>query len=85
MPSIRTSKRLPSTAGIYGSAIPAGIDEGQKIRIAGYGSPGVNGGPAGDLFITFRIVNDTAFTRSGNDLLLTRELDLYTALLGGRS
>lgn len=64
-------------------SIPAGIDEGQKIRIAGYGSPGVNGGPAGDLFITFRIVNDTAFTRSGNDLLLTRELDLYTALLGG--
>jgi curved DNA-binding protein len=43
----------------------------------------VNGGPAGDLYITFVITNNTAFTRTGNDLQLTVPLDLYTAMLGG--
>jgi curved DNA-binding protein len=63
--------------------IPAGIEDGQKIRIKGHGGEGVNGGPAGDLYITFSIVNDTPFKRVGSDLFLTLEIDLYTALLGG--
>ena len=63
--------------------IPAGVENGQVIRLNGYGSPGANGGPAGDLLITFVITNDTGFRREGNDLYKTEEIDLYTALLGG--
>lgn len=63
--------------------IPAGIEDGQKIRLKGHGGEGGNGGPAGDLYITFSIVNNTAFKRVGNDLYHTQDIDLYTALLGG--
>ncbi len=63
--------------------IPAGIENGQKIRLKGHGGQGVNGGPNGDLYITFVINNDTPFKRDGDNLYLTRELDLYTAVLGG--
>jgi curved DNA-binding protein len=63
--------------------IPAGIENGQKIKIGGHGEPGINGGPNGDLYITFSIQNNTAFRRHGNDLYITAAIDLYTALLGG--
>ena len=63
--------------------VPAGIENGQKIKLAGYGSPGVNGGPAGDLYITFAIADDSRYKRMGNDLYVDEEIDLYTALLGG--
>lgn len=63
--------------------IPAGIENGQQIRLKGYGAPGANGGPNGDLYITFSIVNNTAFKRMGNDLYTTVDIDLYTAVLGG--
>lgn len=63
--------------------IPAGIENGQQIRLKGYGAPGANGGPNGDLYITFSIVNNTAFKRMGNDLYTTADIDLYTAVLGG--
>lgn len=63
--------------------IPAGIENGQVIKLKSYGNTGANGGPAGDLFITFNIVNDTVFKRVGNDLQFTQEIDLYTAVLGG--
>ncbi|MBK9485903.1 MAG: J domain-containing protein [Chitinophagaceae bacterium] len=63
--------------------IPAGIENGQVIKLKGYGAPGVNGGPAGDLYITFSIALHPQFKRSGNDLFTTTKIDLYTALLGG--
>ena len=63
--------------------IPAGIENGQQIKLKGYGSPGANGGPNGDLFITFVIKNDTTLRREGNNLYKTEDIDLYTALLGG--
>lgn len=63
--------------------IPAGIADGQKIRLKGYGAPGVNGGPAGDLYITFKISGDTQFKRLDNDLYTNVNIDLYTAVLGG--
>lgn len=63
--------------------IPAGVENGQVIRLKGYGSEGANGGPNGDLLITFVINNDTAYRREGNNLYKTEDLDLYTALLGG--
>lgn len=63
--------------------VQAGIENGQKIKLAGYGSPGANGGPAGDLYITFVIADDSRYKRMGNDLYVEEEIDLYTALLGG--
>jgi curved DNA-binding protein len=63
--------------------IAAGVEQGQKIRIPGQGEAGINGGPNGDLYITFNIINNTPFRRHGNDLYSTVDIDLYTALLGG--
>ncbi len=63
--------------------IPAGIEDQQTIKIKGFGGEGANNGPKGDLYITFSIVNNTAFKRVGNDLYLDYDLDLYTAILGG--
>jgi len=65
--------------------IPAGVENGQVIKLKGYGAPGVNGGPAGDLYITFSIAAHPRFKRSGNDLFTTTAIDLYTALLGGEA
>lgn len=65
--------------------VPAGIADGQKIKLAGYGQPGVNGGPNGDLYITFRIEEDPTFKRLGNDLYTDTNIDLYTAVLGGET
>lgn len=62
--------------------IPAGIENGQTIKIKGHGGPGVNGGPNGDLYITFSIANDPEFKRVGNNLYKNIEIDLYTAVLG---
>ena len=63
--------------------IPAGVENGQQIRLKGYGNPGANGGPAGDLLITFVIENDTPYKRERNDLYKNEEIDLVTAVLGG--
>ena len=65
--------------------IPAGVENGQVIRLKGYGAPGVNNGPAGDLYITFTVAAHPVFKRSGNDLYTTVTIDLYTALLGGET
>lgn len=65
--------------------VPAGVENGQTIRIAGYGSEGMNGGPAGDLYLTFVIANHTKFRREGSHLYTTADLDLYTAVLGGET
>jgi curved DNA-binding protein len=65
--------------------IPGGIANGQVIKLKGHGAPGVNGGPNGDLYITFVIQNDTAFRRTGDDLEITAAIDLYTAVLGGET
>ncbi len=63
--------------------IPAGIENGQTIKIANYGSPGINGGPNGDLYITFAIAEHAGFKRVENNLYTTVDLNLYTAVLGG--
>ena len=65
--------------------IPAGVENGQTIKITGHGGPGVNGGPAGDLYIAFSVANDPKFKRNGNDLQTTMKIDLYTAVLGRRN
>ena len=63
--------------------IPAGVENGQKIKLPGYGAPGPNNGPAGDLFITFNIAEHPKFKRKGNDIYLQENVDLYKAILGG--
>jgi len=63
--------------------IPAGVENGQVIKIKGHGGKGVNGGPNGDLYIKFIINNNSDFKRKGNDLYLDVALDLYKAVLGG--
>jgi curved DNA-binding protein len=63
--------------------IPAGVENGQSIKLKGYGAPGVNGGPSGDLYLSFAIANDLRFKRKGNDLYLNEDLELFTAVLGG--
>ncbi len=63
--------------------IPAGIENGQTIKITGHGGPGINGGPNGDLYITFSIANHPGIKRLGNNLYTSVDLDLYTAVLGG--
>ncbi|HMQ60431.1 MAG TPA: J domain-containing protein [Flavilitoribacter sp.] len=63
--------------------IPAGVENGQTIKIREHGGPGVNGGPNGDLYITFNIADHPQFKRDGNNLYATVDLDLYKAVLGG--
>lgn len=63
--------------------IPAGIANGQVIKLKGQGAPSQYGGPNGDLFINIIVKEDPVFKRSDNDLLVTAPLDLYTAVLGG--
>jgi len=63
--------------------IPAGIENGQEIKIKDYGQSVGEGGINGDLYIKFNIVNNTNFKRKGNDLYLSLDLDLYKAILGG--
>lgn len=63
--------------------IPAGVENGQTIKIKGHGGEGVNGGPKGDLYITFQITPDAQFKRIGADLYATQNIDLFTAVLGG--
>lgn len=63
--------------------IPAGVADGQVIKLRGYGEPGKGDAPDGDLYITFRIKEDPTFKRIGNDLYTTTTIDLYTAVLGG--
>jgi molecular chaperone DnaJ len=63
--------------------IPAGINEGMRIRSAGNGEPGSNGGPAGDLYIEIRIKAHDIFERDGDDLHCTVPVGMTTAALGG--
>ena len=63
--------------------IPAGINEGMRIRSAGNGEPGQNGGPPGDLYIEIRVKQHEIFERDGDDLHCTVPVGLTTAALGG--
>jgi molecular chaperone DnaJ len=64
-------------------SIPAGIDEGQRIRLGGKGEPGMNGGPAGDLYVEIRIKPHEVFQRDGDDLHCEVPISVGTATLGG--
>ncbi len=63
--------------------VPAGVLDGQVIKLSGHGNPGANNGPNGDLYITFVIPEDNEFQRVEANLYKTVEVDLFTAVLGG--
>jgi curved DNA-binding protein len=65
--------------------IPPGAATGTRIRMAGEGGPGAAGGQAGDLYLRVRVADDPRFEREGADLHTTVEVDLYTAVLGGKA
>lgn len=65
--------------------IPAGVENGQIIKIPGHGAPGSTGGPNGDLYITFLIADDPVFKRDGINIYINVTIDLYTAMLGGEA
>ena len=62
--------------------IPAGIKDGQKVRVKGHGKPGVNGGPAGDLEVAVTVKPHPVYTREGNDLVVTLPVTVSEAILG---
>lgn len=62
--------------------IPEGVDNGQQVRLHGKGEPGINGGPAGDLYIVFRVKPDSRFTRDGDDIHYELPISFAQAALG---
>ena len=64
-------------------SIPAGIDDGMRIRSTGNGEPGTNGGPSGDLYIEIRLQKHEVFQRDGDDLHCAVPISFTTAALGG--
>ena len=64
--------------------IPAGVDNGSRLRLRGEGEPGEHGGPAGDLFVVIYVQEDEMFQRQGQDLLLNAEISFVQAALGDR-
>lgn len=64
--------------------IPAGVDDGQRIRIKGKGSPGENGGSAGDLYVVVHVKPDKVFGRDGHNLTVTVPVTFSEAALGAR-
>ncbi len=66
-------------------AIKPGMPHGKKLRVKGKGAPGTNGGTRGDLYILVNILPHAKFRREGDDLYITKKIDLYTAVLGGKA
>ena len=65
-------------------AIPAGITEGQSLRLRGKGQPGYNGGPPGDALVSITVNPHPHFSRDGNDIILELPITVYEAILGGK-
>jgi molecular chaperone DnaJ len=63
--------------------IPKGVRTGSRVRVAGQGSSGVNGGPNGDIYLTITVKPDPRFAIDGNNLRTDMDVPLYTAILGG--
>lgn len=63
--------------------VPPGVATGSRVRIAGQGSPGINGGPPGDVYLRITVRPDPRFERSGDDLRTSIEVPLTIAVLGG--
>ena len=66
-------------------SIPRGVRTGSRVRVSGQGGPGVSGGPSGDVYLVIKLVPHPRFERSGDDLVGTVKVPLYTAILGGEA
>ncbi|KSU87086.1 MULTISPECIES: molecular chaperone DnaJ [Priestia] len=62
--------------------IPAGVDDGQQLRVSGQGEPGANGGPSGDLYVVFNVRSHELFERDGDDIYCEMPLTFAQAALG---
>jgi curved DNA-binding protein len=65
------------------AGIPPGVRTGSRVRLAGQGEPGQNGGPAGDLYLIIQVLPDNTFERAGDDLHIEVPVDIFTAIAGG--
>lgn len=65
--------------------IPAGVDNGSRVRVASEGAPGIGGGKRGDLYLIIKVTSHERFERRGDDLYARAPVDLYTMLLGGET
>lgn len=65
--------------------IPAGVDTGSRVRVAGEGAPGMGGGRRGDLYLIVKVAPHSRFERRGDDLYVKAQTDLYIMLLGGET
>src|SRR6202521_1678102 len=74
--TITTQKTLEVT-------IPAGVRDGQRIRLAGQGGPGIGGGANGDLYLVVKLARDPLFERRGDDVYIEQPVSIYTLVLGG--
>jgi DnaJ-class molecular chaperone len=63
--------------------IPRGVHDGQRIRLAGQGGAGINGGPNGDLYLVVRLQSDPTYKRKGDDLYVDLPVSIYDLILGG--
>ena len=73
---VRETKRFDVT-------IPRGVRDGQRIRLAGQGASGANGGPRGDLYLVVRLADDGRYERKGDDLYVDLPVSIYDLILGG--
>lgn len=64
--------------------VPAGIDDGQQMRLQGQGEAGTNGGPYGDLYIVFRVKPSKIYTRDGSTIYVDQKISFARAALGGK-
>jgi curved DNA-binding protein len=65
------------------AGIPVGVRTGSRVRLAGQGEPGQNGGPAGDLYLILKVLPNDIFERDGDDLHMDASVDIFTAIAGG--
>ena len=65
-------------------SIKPGVKDGQTLRVKGKGHPGMNGGENGDLLMKINVLQDPVYQRDGDDLIRTVNIDVYTAILGGK-
>ena len=83
--AFRGTQRIfqPQSGSRFEVSIPKGVKTGSKVRVSGKGAPSATGGAPGDLYLKVKILPHHIFTREGNNLRVTVEIDLFTALLGG--
>jgi DnaJ-class molecular chaperone len=79
----RVAARAPNGERTVDIRIPAGVQDGARVRVAGEGSPGAPGGTPGDLYVTVRVLPHSRFERRGADLHVKVSVPLTTAVLGG--